>query len=176
MILKLLPVGLMVCGIAFATQTAGAQGGSGCQSNAPTGPEPSNWHGPTSYQPGPAQGPMAPSPAPQAPGTNRQMNQPMNQRPAQGAMNEQQAPLQQQAPAQGQTAQDNQQYQSFSAEPQAVPMNSYAPNTYSYPTYGGYYGNPYYGGTYYGYPSHNSGWGSQFDNARFHGTNPNAYP
>ena len=88
-------------------------------------------------------------------------------------MNEQQAPLQQ-TPAQGQMAQNNQQYQSFSAEPQ-VPMNTYAPNTYSYPTYGGYYGNPYYGGTY-GYPSYNGGWGSQWDNARFHGTNPNAYP
>jgi hypothetical protein len=156
MILKLLPVGLMVCGIAFATQTASAQ--SGCQSNAPPGPMPSDWHGPTSYQP-PAQGPMARPPVPQAPNTNR----PTNQRPAQGAMNEQQAPMQmqQQAPAQGQTAQNNQQYQSFSAEPQGAPMNTYAPNTYSYPTYGGYYGSPYYGG-WYSYPSYNSGWGSRW--------------
>ncbi len=65
MMFKLLPVGLMVCGVAFATQTASAQGGGwngGCQSNAPTGPEPSNWHGPTSYQPGPGQNTMAPPP------------------------------------------------------------------------------------------------------------------
>jgi len=174
MIVKLLPVGLMVCGVAFATQTASAQGGAwngGCQSNAPTGPEPSNWHGPTSYQRGAAQ-PMAPPPAPQAPGTNR----PVTQQAPQGAMNNQQVTMQPQPGVQGQTAQNNQQYQSFSAEPQAVPMNSYAPNTYSYPAYGGYYGNPYYGGTNYGYPSYNSGWSSQFDNARFHGTNPNAYP
>ena len=81
----------------------------------------------------------------------------------------QQAPMQQ-----GQTVQNNQPYQSFSAEPQAAPV--YAPNTYAYPTYGGYYGNQYYGGPYYGYPSYGGGWGSQFDNARFHGTNPNAYP
>ena len=54
-------------------------------------------------------------------------------------------------------------------------MNTYAPNTYSYPAYGGYYGNPNYGG-YYSYPTYSGGWNSQFDNARFHGTNPNAYP
>ena len=90
-------------------------------------------------------------------------------------MNQQQAPMQQQAPTQGQMAQNNQQYQSFSAEPQTMPMNTYPPNTYSYPAYGGYYGNPYYGG-YYSYPSYSGGWNSQFDNARFHGTNPNAYP
>lgn len=155
MVLKLLPVGLMVCGIAMATSSASAQ----CQSNAPPGPEP-NWNGPSSYQPGPGQRPMAPPPAPQPPG----------QKPAQGAMN-QPAPIQQ-----GQTAQNIQPYQSFSAEPQAVqtaPM--YAPNTYSYPTYGGYYGNGYNGG-YYSYPSYGGGWNSGLDNARFHGVNPNAYP
>ena len=168
MIFKLLPVGLMVCGVVFATQTASAQGGGwngGCQSNAPTGPEPSNWHGPTSYQPGPGQNTMAQPPAPQPPGTNR----PMTQQSPQGAMNNQ-------SMQQPQAAQNNQQYQSFSAEPQAAPMNSYAPNAYSYPAYGGYYGSPYYGGTNYGYPSYNGGWNSQYDNARFHGVNPNAYP
>lgn len=51
----------------------------------------------------------------------------------------------------------------------------YAPNTYTYPTYGGFYGNGYNGG-YYSYPSYGGGWNSGLDNARFHGVNPNAYP
>ncbi len=182
MALRLLPIALMVCGIAFATQTANAQTSgwnSGCQSNAPAGPEPS-WNGPSSYQPpGPGQRQVAPPPAPQAPGTN----QPANQRPAQGAMNDGRAPIQQGQMQQGQMqqgpiAQNGQPYQSFSAEPQAAPV--YGPNTYTYPmnggyTYGGYYGNPYYGGNY-SYPSYGGGWNSELDNGRFHGINPNAYP
>jgi hypothetical protein len=64
--------------------------------------------------------------------------------------------MQQQAPMQqGQMAQNYQQYQTYPAQPQAGWTS--APNTYSYPTYGGYYGSPYnnrgwnYGyGNYYG--------------------------
>jgi hypothetical protein len=182
MVSKLLPVGLMVCGMGFSMQTANAQQwgawNSGCQSAAPSGPEPTDWHGPSSYQPGPEQGRMAPPPAPsQAPAPNQQApgHGPMTyQQPGQGAMNGQQAPM-----PQGQTAQSNNQgYQSFSAEPGAQPMNTYAPNTtYSYPTNGGYYGNSYNGGWNYGYPSdYGNTSNSQFDNARFHGVNPNAYP
>jgi|HubBroStandDraft_6_1064221.scaffolds.fasta_scaffold45744_2 hypothetical protein len=183
MISKLVAVGLMVCGLGLWMQTANAQqwGGpnSGCQSSAPSGPEPSDWHGPTSYQPGPGQNQMVPPPAPQAPANQKApghgpmtYQQQPGQQPAQGAMNNQQAPAQQGPMAQS----NNQSYQSFSAEPNAVPMNTYAPNTtYSYPY--GYYGNSYNGGWNYGYPSYygnttNSG----LDNARFHGVNPNAYP
>jgi hypothetical protein len=182
MISKLLPVGLMVCGIGLATQSAYAQssgGNSGCQSNAPSGPEPKDWHGPSSYQPGPDQRPMTAPPAPQAP--RQAPGQTMNQQPAQGAMTYQQAPAQQ-----GQMAQsNNQSYQSFSAEPQAAPTYSYAPNTsYSYPTYGyGYgYGGPYYGGSfnggsyYGGNGSYGNTTGSRWDNAGNHGINANAYP
>jgi hypothetical protein len=177
MISKLVPVGLMVCGIGFSMQTANAQqwggGNGGCQSSAPSGPEPSDWHGPTSYQP-PAPGRMTPPPppAPNQKGANQQA-------PGQVPMTYQQqapAPQGQMAP-QGPMAQSNNQaYQSFSAEPNAVPMNTYAPNTtYSYPY--GYYGNSYNGGWNYGYPSYyGNTTNSQFDNSRFHGVNPNAYP
>jgi hypothetical protein len=163
---KLLPVGLAICGLIFSVQTANAQWGyygSGCSSAAPVGPPPANWHGPSSYQPGPRQAAPAPPPPP------RQSTQFNGQR--KGQINAQAQPNNQMRPANGQMAQSNNQaYQSFSAEP--APVYSAPAATYSYPAYGGYgyYGTPYYGGGY-GY----GGW-RQFDNAEDHGINPAGYP
>jgi hypothetical protein len=156
MVFKVLSLGLMLCVIGLAAQSAHGQWGygrwgyqsywyGGC-SPAYSAPAWGGWQQPMSYQPAPSQ--VAP---PVAAGQTAQPN--------------------------GQMAQSGDQtYQSFSAETPAANSNG-SMATYplqSYPTYGGYYGGygNYYGGSGYGY---SSDWRA-FDNAHYHGVNPNAYP
>jgi hypothetical protein len=143
-------VGVLVIGC--LPQVASAQWG-GCYSWSPGysyGYGGGGWQGYSYYQPAPAQTmtyQQAPSQVPPAP-----------------------------APPAGQTAQSNNQtYQSFSAEPQATGTYAAPAPTYSYPAYGGYYGNGFYGGGYGGGYYGNTT-NSQWDNANYHGINPNAYP
>jgi len=154
---KMLSIGIACLAISCMPQVASAQWGwgggygGGCYySWSPAYAYGGGWQGYYSnYQPMPIQTmtyQQAPSPVPPAPSAQA-----------------------------GQTAQANSQtYQSFSAEPPAATTYAAPAPTYSYPAYGGYYGNGFYGGYSPGYYGNTTN--SQWDNANYHGINPNAYP